>query len=221
MCDIFSGNQDNWLITQFISNILRQPDVYIRVTYAYLLANFNCPFFGCTTDATVHMYVLQTNEVNQSYVRNVNMFESQQPVAALTDTIRDGITTLTRTVRISADLSTSGLYVGFRDIGACMDIYEVVVYYPICDSISLELGADFPINELPGNSFGSCFTNMAINPNTPNIAATCTVRLSQNELFTNWIISNGSSRCMCLPGYRFTSPTTIDQCEGMYVATLI
>ena len=124
-------------------------------------------------------------------------------------------------MRISADLSTSGFYVAFRDIGACMNIYEVAVYYPICDSISLELGANFSMNRLPGDSVGLCFTNMATDLNTPNdpLIATCTVslsqRISQNELFTNWIISNDSSRCMCLPGYKFTSPTTVDQCEGI------
>ena len=191
--------------------------MYIRVTYAYSF-NSNCPpFFSCNTE-TVNMYILQTNEVNQSFVRNVSIFESQQPTAALTDTTRDGSTLLTRTVRISADLSTSGFYVAFRDVGACVRIYEVVVYYPICNSISLELGANFSMNQLPGDSVGLCFTNMAINLNTPNdpLTATCTVSgLSQNELFTSWTISIGSSRCMCLPGYRFTTLTTIEQCEGI------
>ena len=60
--------------------------MYITVTYLYFI-NTNCLFFGCNTDTTVHMYVLQTNEVNQSSVRNVSIFESQQPVAALN---RDG-----------------------------------------------------------------------------------------------------------------------------------
>ena len=194
--------------------------MYIRVTYALISINSNCPFFFCNI-RTVNMYVLQTNEVNQSFVRNVSIFESQQPTAALTDTTRDGSTLLTRqtrTVRISADLSTSGFYVAFRDVGACVRIYEVVVYYPICNSISLELGANFSMNQLPGDSVGLCFTNMAINLNTPNdpLTATCTVSgLSQNELFTSWTISNGSSRCMCLPGYRFTTLTTIEQCEGI------
>ena len=98
--------------------------------------------------------------MNQSFVRNVSIFESQQPIAALTDTIRDGITVLTRTVRISADLSTNGFYVAFRDIGACMNIYEVAVYYPICDSISLGLGANFSMNQFPGDSVGLCLANM-------------------------------------------------------------
>ena len=34
--------------------------------------------------------------------------------------IRDGINLITRTLRISADLSTSGLYVAFKDRGTCI-----------------------------------------------------------------------------------------------------
>ena len=184
--------------------------MYIRVRYAI---NSQCSS-GCLT--TLDMYVLHTNEVNQNFIRNVSVF-ANRPIAALTDTVRDGSTIVTRIVRISADLSTSGFYVAFRDLGTCFGFSEVVVYYPTCDVISLELGANFSMNQLAGStSVGSCFANMAIDLSTPNdpLIATCTVRLSQNELFTNWTITNGSSRCMCLPGYRFTSPTTVDQCEG-------
>ena len=188
--------------------------MYIRVRYAI---NSQCSS-GCLT--TLDVYVLHTNEVNQSFVRNVSVFVNP-PIAALTDTVRDGATLVTRIMRISADLSTSGLYVAFRDLGTCIDLSEVVVYYPTCDPISLELGANFSMNRLAGGtSVGSCFPNMATDLSTPNdtLIATCTVRLSrrigQDELFTNWTISNGSSRCMCLPGYKFTSPSTVDQCEG-------
>ena len=188
--------------------------MYVRVKYAI---NSQCSS-GCLT--TLDMYVLHTNEVNQSFVRNVSVF-ANRPIAALTDTVRDGSTIATHIVRISADLSTSGFYVAFRDFGTCIGLSEVVVYYPTCVPISLELGANFSMNRLAGGtSVGSCFANMATDLNTPNdpLIATCTVRLSQrigqNELFTNWTISNGSSRCMCLPGYKFTSNTTVDQCEG-------
>ena len=196
--------------------------MYIRVRYAI---NSQC-LSACLT--TLDVYVLHTNEVNQNFVRNVSVF-ANQPIAALTDTVRDGATLVTRILRISADLSTSGLYVAFRDLGTCIGLSEVVVYYPTCVPISLELGANFSMNRLVGGtSVGSCFANMATDLSTPNdtlITATCTLRLSrigfrQDELFTNWTITNGLSRCMCLPGYKFTSNTTVEQCEGKALACM-
>lgn len=204
--------QRNWLITQFINNTLRQQDIYIRVKYSI---NSECTG-SCLT--ALDVYVLQTNEVNQGFVRNVSVFNQLTIAAVLTDNIRDGSTLTTHIVKISADLSTSGLYVAFKDYGTCIGLSEITVYYPICDVVSFDFGANFSMDQLPGGtSVGSCFANMAVDINTSSgpFNATCTVSMpSWNELLTNWTINGDSSGCMCLPGYQFTSRTTTNQCEG-------
>ena len=195
MCGFEQGPQDNWLITQFINNTLRQEDVYIRVTYSI---NRDVCTTGCQT---LDMYVLQTNEVDQNFIRNVSVFENSSRFV-LTSNIRDGINLITRTMRISADLSTSGLYVAFRDLGSYIGITEVIVYYPVCDSTSLDFGANFLTTQFPGGtSVGSCFTNMAIYLHSINDSFEATCTLNNNESLTNWTINGGPSGCMCLPGY--------------------
>ena len=223
MCAFENGLQDNWMITQFINNTLRQEDVYIRVTFSINSDDCNIGL-GCQT--TLDMRVLQTNEVDQNFVRNVSVFDRSQAFV-LTSSIRDGTNLITRTSRISADLSTSGFYVALRDRGTCIGISDVLVYYPVCDSISLDLGANFS-RQFPGDtSVGSCFPNMAFGQNitSDQLMATCTLNIRRDdgsmlqEVFANWVTDDGSaSGCMCLPGYSFTSRTTTDQCEGKVVS---
>ena len=157
MCGFEHGPQDNWLITQFINNTLRQEDVYIRVTYSI---NRDVCTTDCLTTLDMYRYVLQTNEVDQNFVRNVSVFENSSRFV-LTSNIRDGYSLITRTNRVSADLSTSGLYVAFRDTGTCIAISEVLVYYPVCDSTSLDFGVNFSRQFPGGTSIGSCFPDIA------------------------------------------------------------
>ena len=169
--------------------------------------------------------MLQTNISDMSFTSNVSSIFVTRPIAALTDTERDGTTIITRILPVTANLSTTGLYVAFRDIGTCIVLSEVTVFYPVCDAILLDVGANFSELGLPGDtSSGVCFTNMAIgiNPLENSFTATCTLTSmlmsSQQtyQLFTNWTINgNALPQCMCLPGYEFTNRATSLQCRGM------
>ena len=192
---------------------MKRNEIYIKVRYGI---SHMCSG-SCLT--TLDMYVLQTNDSGLNFTRNVSVFGTR-PVASLNDTIRDGQAVTTRLNKIIVDLSTAGFYVAFRDLGTCITIYELSVFYPVCDAISLELGANFTNTRFPGeNSTGMCFPNMAIDINSPNAPfnATCNVtKMSESELITNWTTRNGPSRCMCLPGYEFvggSNPST--QCQGL------
>ena len=217
MCGFRSGPQDNWVITQFINKTMRERDVYVRVKYAI---NSQCSG-QCVT--TLDMYVLETNETDQNNVRDVTVFGST-PIAALTDIIRDGTTLITRVIRLEADISTPGLYVAFRDLSTCIGLSEVSVFYPICDAISFDFGANFSEIGFPGDPgvpgdtvTGTCFTNMATskNPLDNSVTATCTVSHSQSELDIEWI---SPSPCMCLPGYEFIDgDDPFTQCQGVCV----
>ena len=218
MCGFESGPQDNWIITQFINNTLRREFVYISVI-------FSINRYECTANtsclSTLNVHVLQTNEVDQNFVRNVSVFD-RSSAFVLTSSIGDGTNLITHTIRISADLSTSGFYVAFRDRGTCIGILEVLVYYPVCDSISLDFGASFLTTQFPGgSSVGSCFANMsvALNPTNRSFEATCTLSTSSNnESLANWTINGDPSGCMCLPGYMFISRSSTEQCKGMNIS---
>ena len=215
MCGFASGPQDNWLITQFINNTMRQAVIYIRVRYA-----INSQFAsGCVT--TLDMYVLQTNTSDMSFTSNVVSIFVTQPIAALTDTVRDGATLITRIISVTVNLSTTGLYVAFRDLGTCVGLSEVTVFYPVCDAILLDIGVNFSQLGLPGDtSSGVCFPNLAISidPLENSFTATCTLTSQTDQVFTNWIVNgNALPQCMCLPGYEFTNRTTSLQCQGMFM----
>ena len=216
VCGFEFGAQNNWLITQFINNTLSRPEVYIRLSYSI---NTQCTT-GCLTTLDIH--VLHTNNSDQNIVRNTTVFGSQ-PTFSLTRTIRDG-SALIDVLQVTVDSPTTGFYLAFRDLGTCVSLSEVTVFYPVCDNVSLDFGATFTEMRFPGEtSTGRCFTNMATDLNAPNdsFVATCVLNsyssITQNRVFTNWTISGGPSRCMCLPGYEFNSSTnsSSSQCQGV------
>ena len=179
--------------------------MYISVKFTI---NADCGL-GCGT--VLDMFVLQTNNSDQNFARNVSNFPSSA-LAALTDTVRNGLT-ITNEIEKIGTAATSGVYVAFRDTGTCVSIAEVVVYYPICDAHSPMVGATFSRDGLPGETLsGTCFLNMAVNMNMPgrSIQAMCVLDLG--ALNTTW-----NMECMCVPGYRFISRSGIEQCEGVCV----
>ena len=202
-----------------LDNTMRQAVIYIRVRYAI---NAQCEG-QCLI--TLDTFVLQTNTSDMSFTSNVSNIFVTRPVATLTDTVRDGQTLVTRIQPVMANLSTTGLNVAFRDLGTCIALSEVTVFYPVCDAILFDVGANFSVLGFPGDtSSGVCFSNMAIsiNPLENNFTATCTLTsmlLSSQQtdrLFTNWTINgNALPQCMCLPGYEFTNRTSSLQCQGM------
>ena len=210
VCGTVSPAQDNWLITQFINTTsnVRQQEVFIRITYAIPTIT------QCTSDCEVNIYVFQTNETNQSYIRNISVFLDQS-LSSLRDDSRGS--RISSVVRFEPNSLYGGFYLAFRDLGACISISEVVVYYPICDAIFLEFGLNFTKAQIPeGASLGSCFANMAmdLNATDDHVQAVCILRLDRDYLPTWTVISENATGCMCIPGYRFISRTTIDQCEG-------
>ena len=51
-----------------------------------------------------------------------------------------------------ADLSTTGLYVAFRDLGTCIVLFEVTVFYSVCDAVLFDVGANFSVLGFPGDT---------------------------------------------------------------------
>ena len=204
---------------------MRQAVIYLRVRYAI---NSQCTG-GCLT--TLDTYVLLTNTSNQSFTGNLNDIFGNQPVAALTDTVRDAQAIITRVLPITTNRSTTGLYVAFRDLGTCIILSEATVFYPVCDAVSLNIGASFSEMGLPGvTASGACFANMAvsINPLVNSFNATCilTSELIPSQLtdllFTNWTDDgNALQPCMCLPGYEFIDRTALVQCRGVCMTVCV
>ena len=221
MCGFMFGTQDNWLITQFINNTLRRREIYIKVVFSI---NSDCAE-DSTCKTTLDMFVLQTNVSNQSFVGDVTVFNRGQSFV-LTSNIRDGSILINRVFIIRPDLATTGLYVAIRDTGTCAGVSEVTVFYPVCDSISLDFGANFTGTRFPDeNTSGRCFNNMAISLDASDepFNATCRLDMVRDDssilvgVATSWTVDGSPSGCMCLPGYEFTGRTSTSQCRGVCV----
>ena len=147
--------------------------------------------------------------MNQDFVRNVSVFNGSHSTS-----LREDISESTFRFTPNASLY-SGFYLAFRDLGICISMYEVVVFYPICDAIFLELGLNFTKPQMPeGASYGSCFPNMALNATDDYVQAVCILRIDISYSPTWTIISENTVGCMCVPGYSFINRTTVDQCKG-------
>ena len=218
LCGFEAGMQTRWLITQFINNTRRLDEIYIKVEYAI---TSRCSG-SCLT--TLDMFVLQTNATDQNFTANATEFGTGV-FETLTDTARDGQTRINRIRRFSANLSNDGFYIGFRDMGTCLVLFQTTVFYAVCDAISFDIGANFTNTGFHEETYpGECFPNMKINSRMPvnTFNGRCNVLLEpsgqRDNLNINWVINgNDSLRCMCLPGYRFVNSATQKQCEGVCV----
>ena len=111
MCGYQSGQQENWLITQFINvtGVHKRNEFVVieirKIVNSECTAAVNCY-------RSVEMYVLQTNETSQSIVQNVSNFNNKLEIASGEIDI----------IKIQLLPLTSGLYVAFKDTGTCMNL---------------------------------------------------------------------------------------------------
>ena len=214
MCGYLSGPQENWLITQFINLTSVPQDYKIMMIVARYKIRSICTFDAGCNDA-VEMYVLYTNEANQSFTKNIGNFTANLiKVKDLTDATKDDSTLTYSSIPIKRDLFYSGMYIALKDKGGCFDLAEMRVYTAVCDQIALELGAKFSNSTYPGEfSTGSCFHDMAVDSNAPNrtFQAVCH---DISHLRGRWNIIGSVTECMCLPGHMFISDSSVNQCQG-------
>ena len=207
MCGYQSGQQENWLITQFINvtGVQKRNEYMYVVIEIRKIVNSECTA-AVNCYRSVEMYVLQTDENSQSIVQNVSNFNNKVEIASGNIDF----------IKIQLLPSTSGLYVAFKDIGTCMNLTRLRVYVTVCDAVYLQLGAKFLNTAYPGEtSIGSCLPNMATKSdlNAPNgtFNGTCILELFRTT--ASWRF-NGNLQCMCHSGYHFTSHLTENQCQG-------
>lgn len=212
MCGYQSGPQENWLITQFI-NTTRVRHDYIIMERRYIVKADCTAAVGC--NGSVEPYILQTtNETNQSFVQDVSNFETSyiKHKLAIVETEGEEVVNITP---IRLRQPTGGLYIALKDTGTCMTLTQLRVYATVCDALDLEFGANFSKTAYPNEaSIGSCLSNMATDLNALN--RTFQARCVDCPLHegAKWIIIDANLQCMCLPGYNFTSGSTVNQCRG-------
>ncbi|XP_042363082.1 ephrin type-A receptor 2a [Plectropomus leopardus] len=195
VCSIDSTEQDNWLRTTFIQ---RRPGT-TRVSVELRFVVRDCNTFDGASVSCKETFNLYISEADADVGTNFRKGQFRKVATIAPDEVTRG-----RVVKVNTEtkavgpLSRKGFYLAFQDMGACVALLSVRVYYKTCPSTVQSLAA-FPetvagaLKEVEG----ACVEN-AVSQATPRIYCT-----AEGE----WVVPVG--QCQCLAGYE----TTGDSCQ--------
>uniref|UniRef100_A0A1A8BLZ6 receptor protein-tyrosine kinase n=1 Tax=Nothobranchius kadleci TaxID=1051664 RepID=A0A1A8BLZ6_NOTKA len=154
VCNVMESNQNNWLRTDWIPRGGAQR-VYIEIKFTLRDCN-SLPGVVGTCKETFNLYYYESNNDKERYIRE-NQFSKIDTIAAdesFTQVdIGDRKMKLNTEVRIIGPITRRGFYLAFQDVGACIALVSVKVYYKKCWSI-IENLATFP-DTVTGSEFSS------------------------------------------------------------------
>uniref|UniRef100_A0A4W3HE90 receptor protein-tyrosine kinase n=1 Tax=Callorhinchus milii TaxID=7868 RepID=A0A4W3HE90_CALMI len=195
VCNVMEQNQNNWLQTIWISNEGARR-IFIELKFTLRDCN-SLPGGLGTCKETFNVYYFESDDEDGRNIRE-NQYSKIDTIAAdesFTELdLGDRVMKLNTEVRDVGPLSKKGFYLAFQDVGACIALVSVRVYYKKCQSIlhSLALfqdtitGADSSsLVEVPG----TCVNNSA-KDDTPKMYCS-----ADGE----WLVPIG--RCICKEGY--------------------
>lgn len=197
-------NQNNWLLTSWISN---EGASRIFIELKFTLRDCNSLPGGLgTCKETFNMYYFESDNENGRNIKE-NQYIKIDTIAAdesFTELdLGDRVMKLNTEVRDVGPLSKKGFYLAFQDVGACIALVSVRVYYKKCPSVVRHL-AVFPDTITGADSSqllevaGSC-VNHSVTDEPPKMHCS-----AEGE----WLVPIG--KCMCKAGYEEKNGT----CQG-------
>ncbi|XP_038183506.1 ephrin type-A receptor 5 isoform X5 [Arvicola amphibius] len=195
VCRVMEQNQNNWLLTSWISN---EGASRIFIELKFTLRDCNSLPGGLgTCKETFNMYYFESDDENGRKVKE-NQYIKIDTIAAdesFTELdLGDRVMKLNTEVRDVGPLSKKGFYLAFQDVGACIALVSVRVYYKKCPSVVRHL-AIFPDTITGADSSqllevsGSC-VNHSVTDDPPKMHCS-----AEGE----WLVPIG--KCMCKAGY--------------------
>ncbi|XP_023687112.1 ephrin type-A receptor 2-like isoform X1 [Paramormyrops kingsleyae] len=191
VCNVVEGEQDNWLRTTFVQRRPAATRVFVELRFVVRDCN---SFDGAslTCKETFNMYAAEADaDVGTSFRKG--QFRKVATVAPDEISVRGELKVNTET-KVVESLSRKGFYLAFQDLGSCVALLSVRIYYKICPATVLGL-ASFPdtVAGAEGGALrevtGTCVAN-AISQEPPRIYCT---------LNGEWVVQVG--QCRCKPGY--------------------
>ncbi|XP_065810830.1 ephrin type-A receptor 2a isoform X2 [Labrus bergylta] len=195
VCSIDSTEQDNWLRTTFIQ---RRPGTS-RVSVELGFVVRDCNTFEGASVACKETFNLYISEADADVGTNFRKGQFKKVATIAPDEVTRGrVLKVNREIRSVGPLSRRGFYLAFQDMGACVALLSVRVYYKTCPSTVQSLAA-FPetVADALTKVEGACVEN-AVSQTTPSIYCS-----AEGE----WVVPMG--QCQCLAGYE----TTGDSCQ--------
>lgn len=200
VCNVGEREQDNWLRTTFIQRRPSASRVFVELQFIVRDCN---SFDGAsmTCKETFNLFTSESDaDVGTTFRKG--QFKKVATIAGDEITSRNELRINTET-RVVENLSRKGFYLAFQDIGACVALLSVRVFYKTCPATVKSL-ASFPETVAGGENQalrevnGVCVDN-AISEELPRIY--CTVD-------GEWVVQVG--QCQCRPGHEDVS----DACQG-------
>ncbi|XP_028650752.2 ephrin type-A receptor 4b isoform X1 [Erpetoichthys calabaricus] len=194
VCNVMEANQNNWLRTSWIPRDGAQR-VYIEIKFTLRDCN-SLPGVPGTCKETFNMYYYESNNSNLWIIKE-NQYVKIDTIAAdesFTQVdVGDRVMKLNTEVRDIGLLSKRGFYLAFQDVGACIALVSVRVFYKRCPLTVRNL-AQFPNTVTGGDSalvevHGSCVNN---SEEFENPKMYCSAD-------GGWLVPIG--RCICKPGF--------------------
>ena len=125
MCGFETGPQNNWLITQYISTVVNDNRLaQVSVTVEYELVG--CISLECQRSFVVNVY--ETSTEDYSIARDTSNYRLVDRIATDDDI---GQTRQNRTVDVSLNENSDGLYLAIRDEATCIVITRMLVFYSV------------------------------------------------------------------------------------------
>uniref|UniRef100_A0A672JYJ8 receptor protein-tyrosine kinase n=1 Tax=Sinocyclocheilus grahami TaxID=75366 RepID=A0A672JYJ8_SINGR len=191
ICNVEEREQDNWLRTTFIQRHPTASRVFVELRFVVRDCNsFNADSLICKE--TFNLYASEADaDIGTAFRKG--LFRKVATIAP--DEISSlGEMKMNIETKVVDNLSRKGFYLAFQDIGACVAIYSVRVYYKTCPATVKSL-AEFPETVAGGENqalrevAGSCVSN-AVSEDQPRIYCT-----TDGE----WVVP--VSQCQCRPGF--------------------
>ncbi|XP_034038719.1 ephrin type-A receptor 4-like [Thalassophryne amazonica] len=195
VCNVLEPSQNNWLRTDWIPRSGAQR-VYVEVKFTLRDCN-SLPGVTGTCKETFNLYYHESNEDRENYMKE-NSFIKVDTVAAdesFTQVdVGDRIMKLNTEVRDVKLTTRKGFYLAFQDVGACIALVSVRVFYKTCP-LTIRNLASFP-DTVTGADTSSLV----------EVRGSCVNQSEEREepkmycgADGEWLVPIGG--CQCNPGY--------------------
>ncbi|KYO22574.1 ephrin type-A receptor 6 isoform A [Alligator mississippiensis] len=195
VCNVMEPNQNNWLRTNWISRDAAQK-IYVEMKFTLRDCN-SIPWVLGTCKETFNLYYMESDESHgvkfkPSQYTKIDTIAADESFTQMD--LGDRILKLNTEVREVGPINKKGFYLAFQDIGACIALVSVRVYYKKCPFTVRNL-AMFPdtIPRVDSSSLvevrGSCVKS-AEERDTPKLYCGAD---------GDWLVPLG--RCICSVGY--------------------
>ncbi|TSO57300.1 Ephrin type-A receptor 4 [Bagarius yarrelli] len=195
VCNVMEPNQNNWLRTDWIARGAAQR-IYVEIKFTLRDCN-SLPGVMGTCKETFNLYYYESNNDKERYIRE-NQFIKVDTIAAdesFTQVdIGDRIMKLNTEVRDVAVLTRKGFYLAFQDVGACIALVSVRIFYKKCPLTVRNLA------QFPDTTTGTDTSSLV------EVRGSCVDNSEEREVPKmycgadgEWLVPIGS--CLCNPGF--------------------